>query len=918
METFNSQDLYQQPLEEVIARLHVSPKEGLTALESETRRQQFGYNQIRQVNRRGTFQILAEQFKNVLVLLLVGSAIISFYLNNIQDTVILLLVVFLNAGIGFYQDWKSENLLASLKELVSERCYAIRDGQKLEIPVRELVPGDLVSLTEGDGVPADIRLINCTGFATNEFILTGESQPRAKNAMVLPSKSAGLAEIENCAFMGTIVAKGEATGVVIATGMQTELGRIAHTSETIDASPTPLQKELNGVAKKISIATLILGGLLFAIRFFMGSPLNEAMQFTIGVAAAMVPEGLPAQISVSLALGVALLARKKAEVKKLSAVEALGAATVIASDKTGTITKNEMSIIHGYLNGRNFTITGTGYEPKGQLLDSENRVLHKNNLADLKPFFLNGYLSSTGKINPPDNYHASWYPLGDPTDCAFSTLVLKAGFDLEKLDQEYVRQQLFPFDSFRKRTSIVRRHKNKTISFIKGSLEAILEVANSHIVNFEVKPLTPQEKKHFQNLAEKHAAEGKRIIALAYKDLPPQQNYSLEEAENGVVFAGFVTMVDPLHEQVKAAIQVAFEAGLKVIMITGDNEITARAIANQIGMHNPGLTPATIINEKLLQQLGDVELNKLFEQRALIFSRVSPDEKLKIVALLKEKGEVVAVTGDGVNDTLSLKKADIGIAMGQKGSKIAREAASMVLLNDDFSTIVVAIREGRLIYNNLKKNVLANLVGNLAELTVILLGFGSVFLHMPIAILAVHILLIDLIGNMLPLLMLSFDPAEEDLMHRPPRRPGEMLNQKAMLIVLYSGTLKGLISFSAFLLSFFSHSGQLQQHETAMTVTLTSLIFCQFVNIFSSRTSHSVFTEFFFSNHYLFLGIGLSALFVFLLSYLPFCNQYFHTGPLAFSDWVFVLGGAFLYLLILECLKYFSRKTKQKTQLAVN
>ncbi|WP_114778282.1 cation-translocating P-type ATPase [Botryobacter ruber] len=901
-------DIFRLPPEQVAAQLQTSPAQGLTTAESAARLKRFGYNQIRHINKRNMLQVFLEQYKNVLVLLLLGSCVISFFLGYVQDAIVLLLVVFFNTFIGFYQDWKSENLLASLKELVQERCYVLREGRKLEIPARELVPGDVVYLSEGDGVPADIRLFSTTGFVANEFILTGESQSRIKEAARVPEEAAGLNGRDNAVFMGTTVAGGEATGVVVATGMQTELGRIARTSETIDASLTPLQKELNVVAKKITIATLVLASLLFTARMLLDSHLHDALLFTIGVAAAMVPEGLPAQISVSLALGVARLARKKAVVKKLSAVEALGAATVIASDKTGTITKNEMSIIHCYLNGQNYTVTGTGYEPTGQLLDLDSHVLHKDNLENLKPFFLDGYLASTGKINPPDKYHATWYPLGDPTDCAFSTLVLKAGFQLEDLDQQYPRKQLFPFDSFRKRTSIVRRHKNKTISFIKGALESVLETAVAHEVNFEVKPLLPEEKEHFLNLARLHAAEGKRIIALAYKDLPLQETYTLEEAETATVFAGFVTMVDPPHEQVKAAVQTAFEAGMKLIMLTGDNEVTARAIANQVGMHNPDGSLPAVIDEQLLKTLDDVSLKKHLEARTLIFSRVSPDEKLKIVTLLKESGEVVAVTGDGVNDTLSLKKADIGIAMGQKGSKVAQEAAGMVLLNDDFSTIVVAIQEGRTIYNNLRKNVLANLIGNLAELTVILLGFAAAFRGMPMALLAIHILLIDLIGNMLPLLMLSFDPPEEDLMHRPPRRLGEMLNKQALLTILYSGLIKGLISYAVFLLSFFSHAGHPLQHPIAMTVTLTSIVFCQFVNIFSSRTSRTVFTRFFFSNRLLFFGMSLSAFFVFVISYLPFFNRYFRTGPLAAADWALVLGGALVYLIILEVLKRVSGK----------
>lgn len=398
-------NFYQKPVNTIITELKASGQNGLTDADSAARLNEYGHNRIMRTKKRNMLQVFLEQFKNMLVILLIVAAALSFFLNSNRDGIILMLVVFFNAVIGFYQDWKSENILASLKDLIIEHCFVFRNGKKIEVPSDELVPGDIVSLSEGDGIPADIRLIKSTGFSTNDFILTGESQPREKSHTILLEKEVGISEQDNCVFMGTTVAKGEATGIVFATGMNTELGRIAKSSEAIDASITPLQKELNGVAKKITYITLILAGVLMAVKLLMGEALNDALIFTIGVAAAMVPEGLPAQISVSLALGVGRLAKKKAIVKKLSSVEALGAATVIASDKTGTITKNEMTIIHCYLNGENYTITGTGYEPKGEILNNDHTVLNIDNLEDVKAFFLNGYLSSTGKINPPDKYH---------------------------------------------------------------------------------------------------------------------------------------------------------------------------------------------------------------------------------------------------------------------------------------------------------------------------------------------------------------------------------------------------------------------------------------------------------------------------------------------------------------------------------
>ncbi len=900
---------FETDVDEIISELRTNLRNGLSENEAAKRLKLYGLNKIQTTNKRTAAKIFLEQFKNYLVLLLISAAILSLFLQSYRDSGILFLVVLLNALIGFYQDWKSENILASLKNLIIEKCCAIRDGQKIQIPTDELVPGDIVYLAEGDGVPADIRLIESTGFHTNDFILTGESQPAAKshNADVI-HESKSLSEKLNCAFMGTTVANGEATGVVIATGMETQIGKIAIASDYIDASKTPLQKELDIVAKKITYITIVICILMLAGRIITGESVDQALIFAIGVAAAMVPEGLPAQISISLALGVARLAKNKAVVKKISAVEALGAANVIASDKTGTITKNEMSIIHAHFNNRDFTITGTGYEPKGEIYDVNGTRFTKDSLGDEKIFFLSGFLSSTGKVNPPDKYHPYWYAMGDPTECAFGTLLLKAGYNMQETEKDYPRLQLFPFDSFRKRISIVREHKGKCIVFSKGSIESLLSISSKIISNSDERNFYPEEKELLLNEAKVFASQAKRIIAIGYKDLPEKRHYDLHEAESDIVFAGFVTMIDPPNAEVKDAVSTAYKAGLKVFMLTGDNEITARAVAESIGMtSNDGNLPM-VISDKALQGMNDDEVKKYFNQTSLIFSRVSPHDKLRIITLLKDDGAIVAVTGDGVNDVLSLKKSDIGVAMGKSGSKVAQEAASMVLLDDNFSTIVLAIKEGRIIYTNLKKIVLANLIGNLAELTCVLIGFIGAFYNHPLVIMPVHILLIDLIGNMLPLAMVSFDTAEADVMARPPRRQGEMLNLQSFFVITYSGLLKGFFSFIAFYLSYLLHENDPHQHQIAVTVTMVSIIIYQFINILSSRTVGSIFSLYLFTNKNLYIGFLLSLTFLLGITYIPFFNEYLYTSPLSTIDWYYIMMGAGGYLIILELMKFFRKK----------
>jgi len=890
---------YQDELPTLLTQYNTDAQNGITEQEAAIRLQKNGANKIQTTNKRSAFKMFLEQLSNMLVLLLIGAAILALILGSYQDAIILLLVVGFNAMIGFYQDWKSEHILASLKDLIIQRCLVIRAGVKIEVPSDELVVGDVVYLNEGDGVPADIRLLSSTSFQTNDFILTGESMPCEKSHTdVVEKENVGLSEQTNCTFMGTTVAKGEAIGLVIATGMDTQIGKIAKSSDEIDASKTPLQREIDGVAKQITYVTIVLAVLLFLGRWLSDESLRGALLFAISVAAAMVPEGLPAQISVSLALGVGRLARKKAVVKKMSAVEALGAATVIASDKTGTITKNEMSIIHAHFNGKDFNIVGTGYEPKGEILDSTGKAVNKDNLGEEKVFFLTGFLASTGKVNAPDKFHPNWYAVGDPTECAFSTLAMKAGYDLTAIELAYPRLQLFPFDSFRKRVSIVRTHNGKQIACIKGSIESLLEIADKIIAHGEPRDFYPDEKETLLNEATYFASQAKRIIAIGYKDLNLPAT-TQEEVESHITFAGFATMIDPPREEAKDAIQAAYKAGLKVFMITGDNEITAKAVGELVGIQ-----VKEVINEKSLKAMSDAELKTHFNQSSIIFSRVSPTEKLRIVSLLKEAGETVAVTGDGVNDVLSLKKADIGVSMGKSSSKVAQEASSMVLLNDSFFTIVEAIKEGRTIYNNLKKMVLANLIANLAELLCVLIGFFGAFYGYPLVVIPIHILLIDLIGNMLPLIMISFDAPENNTMQEPPRKQGEMLNVQSFITILYAGILKGLISFAVFYQSYQLHAGAEDKAYTAATATMASIVVCQYVNVLSIRTKRSIFTSYLFSNLYLFIGFGLSLLFLLVVMYVPVMQLYLNTRPLNLLDWCYIGIGALFYLALLETIKW--------------
>ncbi|WP_189337103.1 cation-translocating P-type ATPase [Flavobacterium laiguense] len=902
-------EFYQHHIDTVINQFNSNAENGLSENTIEKVRKKYGTNVLKVENSKNVFKILFGQFTSPLVLILIVASLVAYYLGQPRDGSILLIIVILNSLIGFYQEWKAENILASLKKLIVNKCTVVREGKTIEIFAEDLVPGDLVKLYEGDGVPADIRLLYSNGFAVNEFILTGESLPSSKDHLFSTDITLPLAEIKNCVYMGTTVARGEAIGIVYAIGIQTEIGKISASSQEIKSADSPVQIEIADVAKKLTYVTLFVGVFLFATRLLLNDSIALALVFSVSVAAAMVPEGLPAQISMALALAVGRLAKRKAIIKKIVSAQTLGSATVIASDKTGTITKNEMTITGCYFNGKSFTVSGLGYEPLGSISDDQSNVLKKDSLGNSKLFFLSGFLSSTGKVSPPDKYHPSWYCIGDPTEAAFATLALKAGFTLEEIEKEYPLIKAFGFDSFRKRASIIRGHQNKIISSVKGSIESILQKSIKIISDGNINELTDAQRQQMLSMSETFSENALRVIAIAYKEIEFKDDYTIDDAEQGLIFAGFVTMFDPPHEEVKEAIESVFKAHMKVFMITGDNEITAKAISKNIGLMNEGNEFPKIINGTSLQSMTDQQLTSVFKNRAVIFSRVSPDDKFRIVDLLIKQGEIVAVTGDGVNDTLSLKRADIGIAMGKNGSKVAQEAANMILLDDNFSTIVVAVKEGRTIFWNLEKNIKINITCNIAELSCVLFGFTGAFWGIATPILAVQILLIDMVGELFPLMMLTYDPPEKNIMENPPRNPKDkILTKNTMNGILINGLITGLVAYSAFL-GVFLHNHHLSDHyEKAITVTFVSIIFGNYANVLSARTAGNVFGKYLFSNKKLFIGFLFSFSCVLLLVYLPLLNLYFHTSPLLLVDWLFPLASGIICLTVFE----YRKKTEYK------
>ncbi len=888
---------YQISADEAVKRLKTDPKKGLTSAEAARRLIKYGQNELREGKRQPYIFRFFGQFKDLLIIVLIVAAILAYYLGDFRGGTILLIIVFVNASISFYQEYKAEKILERLKNIIKAKTVVIRDGKEIQIQQHELVPGDLVYLEEGEAIPADLRLISTEAFSTNDFILTGESLPQEKFADLVIKKTTTLTNQDNSVFMGITVAKGNAYGVVYATGMETAIGRIAHTSETIARDISPLQREMNAVAKTLTKIAGIIALVLFVINFILKAGSGESMKtivqlsilFAISVAAACVPQGLPTQVSVALSLGVGRMAEKKAIVKKLSSVEALGSTTVICSDKTGTITKNEMTITHCYFWGRVLDVSGDGYDPKGEIIENGRR-LGKEDLEHFKQLFEDGFLASNGRVKPPDKEHRSWYAIGDPTEAAFTPLTIKAGLDPDELDKNFPLVHELPFDSDRKKMTIIRRHKGKLIAYMKGGLFNVLNSCNHINDGGKIIPLTDKIKQELENKNQEFASQSLRVLALAYRDFSDsEKQFSINESEKDFVFAGFVAMIDPPRIGVKEAIEDAYKAGIRIMMITGDNPVTAKAIADRIGLKtNKGAMPVFTGDD--IKLMSDEKLKKVLRSKSVIFSRVSPQDKYRLVTLLKEMGDVVAVTGDGVNDTLSLKKSDIGVAMGKMGSDVAKEASEIVLLDDNFHTLVIAIREGRTIFQNLRKTILANIAANNAELTCVLIGFIGVAMGLPIPITAVQILAVDMAGEILPLTALTFDPGEKEIMERPPRDLNEhVINLGSFLRVLFYGFWMGLAGFFTFMMIYKVGGGSL---ESARAGTYFTIIICQFINTLSSRSEKTLFTRYLFTNPQLWGAILISILLITGFIYIPAIAVWFGFGAISAHDLIYPAIGA--------------------------
>ncbi len=907
---------YQMDVKEVLKNLNTS-ENGLSLAEAAKRLQKYGKNELKAKIRVPLWLLFLSQFKELLILILILGGCVSYFIGNYRDGSIIFIIVFVNAIIGFLHEHKAGKIVDKLKSLIKSPAKIIRNGELMEISQENLVPGDIVQIETGDKLPADVRLIEVNGLKTNDFTLTGESVPQEKQRDAI-NEEVSLADRDNMAYASTAVATGSATGVVVSTGMETETGKIAGMTEETGELKTPLQKELRRLANQLSIVVGIISVGLFVLGMIQDLSLYMSLVYALGVAMAMVPQALPAQVTVALSTGSNQLADRNAVVKSLPSVETLGSTTVICTDKTGTLTKNEMTVQSVWFNGKKYEVSGIGYEPEGDVLDEDGNSLSKERIEEIEVIMDAATMSSNAEIHEPDEEHTSWYPIGDPTEAALITLSTKLGTRSPKEDEENPELQEFSFDSELMRMSSVRQFGDDVRLTVKGSTYSLLSISAYIYKDGENVTITEEDKKNIKAINEEYSGNGMRVLAIAHRPLDSRKDeYRREEVEKDVIFLGLMAMIDPPKEGVKEAIKDSQKAHIRVFILTGDHPETAKAVGREIGLPEPGeITPVITATE--LKEMDEKKLKKVLQKnQSIIFARVDPEDKLQIVKVLEEQGEIVAVTGDGVNDAPALRRAHIGVAMGQRGSDVAKEASRLVLLDDNFSTLVHAVRGGRTIYSNLKKTVFASLTTNVGELALVLLGLLAAALwNYPIPILAGQILAVDLLGEIGPLTLLTFDPPDKDVMTKPPRKPEEhMLHIFSGTEITLLGILIGGLAFLNFLL-FMGREGitltvdsvSTMDYFKATTLSYATIVFCQFFNILQRRSERiSLFNRNFFSNKILLFSVVISIGLVALAIYGPYISDFLSFGPITLSDWLFILGAAVIFLGIFEALKFFKR-----------
>lgn len=914
-----SKSYYNLESEQALQELH-SSRSGLTSSEVQERLQKYGYNELKAEEKTSVWGLIAEQFKSVLIIILLLAVVLSVVIGvlshepgeslpeEIIDAIVIFAIVIAVVVLGFIEEYRSEKSLAALKKMAALTATVVRENKDTEIPAREIVPGDIVLLNTGDRIPADLRLIEAHNLSTLEASLTGESTPVEKVTSPIQGSEVSVGDRLNMVFSGTVVTIGRGKGIAVGTGMQTEFGKIASMLQNVEEEQTPLQKNLDRVGKWIAYGCLGIVAVIVAMQLIMGTGHSflEMIIWGISLAVAAVPEALPAVVVISLSIGVQRMVKRHALIRRLAAVETLGSTTVICSDKTGTLTQDQMTVRQIYSDGKLIDITGSGYEPRGEFR-YEGKPLDVSQNQPVQTLMKAGLLCNDTLLISKEG---SWNIKGDPTEGGLVVLSAKAGLNKEEIDDRFPRIDEIPFSSERKKMTTIHQTPEGKVAYSKGAPEVVLDSCSHILVGDSEIPLSEIERGKVLGTATHMAASALRVLGLGYKRLR-NELINKEDAEKNMVFAGLAGMIDPPREEAKGSIQLCHQAGIKTVMITGDHKITATAVAKELGILENG----EVVTGSELDKITDQEFEDRVE-KIDVYARVSPSHKLRVVEAFSKKQHVVAMTGDGVNDAPALKKADIGVAMGIAGTDVSKEAAAMVLTNDNFASIVAAVEEGRVIFNNIKKYLMYLLSSNIGELLLMVgaILFGQL-IGLPsgaIPLIAVQILLVNLITDGLPALALAVDPADPDIMQQKPRPRGQGIFTKSVVILMFlGGVWSAVVNLGIFRWAL----GDGKPMMEAQSLCFLTLIVIQFFKAYNFRSDRkSVFEIGMFRNKWLNLSILSQVVLLWLIVEVPIFNGLFNTYPLTLMEWLIVIVAAATIFPVLEIGKLIIRWQDRRSE----
>lgn len=878
-------------VEETFTELESQPA-GLTQAQADERLRRFGPNEIQAAKRISAWEILLEQFKNILILILLAATALSLFLGHGVESIVIAIIVLFAVLLGFVQEYRAERAIEALREMAAPTASVLRDGEEVRIHASDLVPGDVIIVHTGDRIPADARLVESVNLKTMEGALTGESEPVEKDTAPLQDLDLSLGDRRNMIYAGTIATYGRGKALVVATGMNTEFGKVAQLLQTVETGRTPLQQNLDKVGTVLARVAFVIVAMIAALGWLRGQPFIEMLIFGIALAVAVVPEALPAVVTISLAIGVQKMAKRNALIRRLTAVETLGSTSVICTDKTGTLTRDEMTVRKIFTAGKIYTVSGAGYAPQGEFSLNGSKLTEPT--AELRQLLTAAVLASDAALvqDKEGGRGDGWRVKGDPTEGALVAAAAKAGLWKEPLDAEFPRVQEIPFTSETKRMTTLHRTNGSLTAFAKGAPEMILQGCEWQLTAQGIQPLDEAVRRQILDVAREMAGEALRVLAVASKP-----NAELETAETGMTFLGLAGMFDPPRSEAKEAIRICEEAGIRPVMITGDHPVTAKAVARELGLLKTG----RVVTGAELEAMSDAQFEQEVETID-VYARVSPAHKLRVVTALQAREHIVAMTGDGVNDAPALKKADIGIAMGITGTDVTKEAAAMTLTDDNFASIVAAVEEGRGVFGNIKKYLMYLLSSNIGEIG---LMAGATLLGLPLPLTAVQILYVNLATDGLPALALAVDPPEPDLMKRKPRNPRTgIFTRPVVALMLAGGIWSTIINLGLYIWAV--NSGR--SHAEAMTMTFVSLVLIQFFKAYNFRSDrNSVLVET-FANKWLNLAIVWEISLLLLIVYLPVLHEPFSTFSLTLLDWAIILALSFTVSPVLEFIKWLERK----------